>query len=517
MAEPSPLRRSGRKRQANRKYSFDLTEELPGLDSDSNNDEKIEQPADATKADNISAVEQEHDVEYTEDQDEAPDESGNVSLTAEDDDEEVAIEPENDIDYVEDQDEAPNNSGNISSSVEADDDEVAIEQVNDVEYVGDQDGAPINSGNVSPAAEDDVGDANSDADANELPPLIINDRDSEALNQSTPKVKTSRYQVRAKKDPKNIVRSRGLIELSSKNPSKEDMLKFMAGGHPQDWVDFLRTKDRWLTDPTLPTKADSKRGKEGMCHHFSHTKEKREMEATIGWDWYYDQGGRELFAKRQKTQILTPDEGRGYIPKPVEQSHKFLMGPYGNQKLFSLKTGHSMYLNDAWEPTHETNQGSTKPGEVRDGWMLNLGTSIKCLDWATNQDGDIQYLAVATAQPKPNLLQPLSEVSPAYTPSAPIRSCIQMWEFPLGINPPDHKTLPKSPRKPPALRFVICTEWGDIKQLKWCQVPRTFRDNDFAAGKIPLGLLASVWSDGLVRILDVSLDKNRGAIVSYGK
>lgn len=473
MAEPSILRRSGRKRQANRKYSLDLIEELQSLGSDSDNNEKVENPADAIEEDDDEfKIVQGHDIEYTEDPDGAPDDSGNVSPTAED------------------------NIEDVHSEVEAED---------------------VHSEAENSHSEVEAEDVNSEVDANELPPLIINERGSEALDHWTPKEKNLRYQMRGKQKPKDIVRSRGLIELSSKNPSKEGMLKFMAGGHPRDWVDFLRTKDRWLTDPTLPTKLDSKRGKEGMCHHFSHTKEKREMEATIGWDWYYDHGGRELFAKRQRKQVLTPDEGLGYIPKAAEDSHQFLMGPYGNQQLFRLETGHSMYLDDAWKSTHETIQGSTQPGEVRDGWTLNLGTSIKCLDWATNQDGDIQYLAVVTAQPKPTLFQPLSEVSPAYTPSAPLRSCIQIWEFPLGIDPPDHKTLPKGPRKPPALQLVICTEWGEIKQLKWCQVPRTFRDNDFAADKIPLGLLSGVWSDGLVRVLDVSLDKNSGATASHGK
>ena len=467
MAELSILRRSGRKRQANRKYSVDLIEELQALDSDSDNNEKVEGPADATKDDDEFEIEPEHDIEYTEDQDGAPNDSGNVSPTAEDNIEDAHSEAEAETE-------------DSHSEAEAE-------------------------------------DAHSEVDANELPPSISNGRGSEALDHWTPKEKSMRNQMRAKRRLKDVVRSRGLIELSCKTPSKEDMLKFMAGGHPRDWVDFLRTKDRWLTDPTLPTKLDSKRGKEGMCHHFSHTKENREMEATIGWDWYYDHGGRELFAKRQRTQVLTPHEGLDYIPKAAEDSHQLLMGPYEKQQLFRLETGHSMYLDDAWKSTRETNQGNTQPGEVRDGWMLNLGTSIKCLDWATNQDGDIQFLAAATAQPKPSLLQPLSEVSPAYTPSAPLRSCIQIWEFPLGIHPPDHKNLPKGLRKPPALQLVICTNWGEIKQLKWCQVPRTFRDNDFAADNIPLGLLAGVWSDGLVRVLDISLNKNSGAIASYGK
>lgn len=439
MAESSSIRRSGRKRQPNRKYSIDSFEEVQSLSSGSDENETAQKRAESIKRDD-----------------------------------EVEDEHENDRDYIVD------------------------------------DGAPNGSGNVSSAAEEDA----EDVDIDELPSPSINNRGSNSLDHAPLKEKSLRYQVKPQKDPKNAIRSRGLAELSSKNPSKEDMLKFMAGGYPQDWAEFLKTKDRWLTDPTLPTRADSKRGREGMCYHFSHTAEKRKMEATVGWDWYYDQGGRELFAKRQRTKILTPDEGHGYIPKSLEQSHKFLMGPYGKQQLYRLQIGQSIYLDDAWKSTQENHQKSTQPGESREGWMLNLGTSIKCLEWATNQDGDIQFLTVATAQPKSSQSEGLSEVSPAYTPSAPLRSCIQIWGF-AARKTTDHRIL-LGPRQPPALHLVICTEWGEIKQLKWCQIPRTFRSDDYA-DKIPLGLLASVWSDGLVRVLDIQLDKNTGITTSYGR
>jgi transcription factor C subunit 6 len=434
MAEPSSVRKCGRKRQPNRKYSTDQLQGPHGFSSDSG-EEKVQQ-------NNGAAV----------------------------DDDQFANEQENHI---------------------LDEDDVDQDEVSD----GDR--------NASPAEDGDT------PEADELLPERVDRRRS--INQATIKSQNSRYKLKAGNPLKNIVRSKGLIEPSSKNPSKEDMLKFMAGAHPQDWVDFLRTKERWILDPTLPRRKDGGKGKGAMCHHFSHTEDNRKMEATVGWDWYYDQGGRELFAKRQKTQILTPDEGLAYIPKPSEQSHKFLMGPYGNQQVFSLPIGHSMCLNDAWKPT---NLEGIETGKMREGWMLNLGTSVKCLDWATNQDGDVQYLAAVTAQPKFSLSEGLSEVSPAFTPSAPLRSCIQIWAF-AAKQAPGHESLLDS-RQPPSLQLLVCTEWGEIKQLKWCQIPRKFRDDDFV-NKTPIGLLAGVWSDGVVRVVDIYLDKNEERMVSYGK
>lgn len=456
MAESSSVRRSGRNRQTNRKYFIDPYEELDGLSSGSEDHSKVQLRTDAAEYD--------------------------------DDDNDFANEQENDI---------------------LDEDEV------------DHEGLSISSKNGSSAEEDDADEADEandadgadDADAKKSSPLLVSDHDSGPANHVALKDKSVPYRTRARRVPKDVVRSRGLIEHASKVPSKEEVIKFMAGGHPPDWVGYLRAKDSWMTDPTLPRREGRGRGKGAMCHHPSHTEDERKMEATVGWHWYYDQGGRELFAKRQKTQILTPDEGLAYIPKPSEQSHKFLMGPYGNQQVFNLQVGHSMCLNDAWNP-HGNAHEDTQPGNLREGWILNLGTAVKCLDWAPNQDGDVQYLAAATAQPKAGPPQGLSEVSPAYTPSPPTRSCIQIWEFAVKKSP-DHETLLDS-RQQPALQLLICTEWGEIKQLKWCQVPRIFRDEDYA-NKTPIGFLATVWSDGLVRVLDVYLERNVGVTASYGK
>lgn len=445
MAESSSLRRSGRKRQANRKYSVDALEGLYGLASGS----------EADKSSQIFAGVAEEDVDFANDQ-------------------------ENNV---------------------LEDDDI------------DQDKDSGDGENESPAEQQDA-DIVENTGTKESSSLIIDNAKSDHVKHTTQKHKSVRYQPRVKKEPADNVRSRGLTELASKNPSKEDTLKFMAGAHPEDWVDHLRSRDRWLTDPTVPTRAGSRRGQGGMCHHFSHTEEKREMEATVGWEWYYDQGGREQFTKRQRMHTLTRDEGLTYIPKPMEQSHRFLMGPYGKQQLFNLQNGQSMCLNDAWDPSLHTDSEGEELSRSREGWLLNLGTSVKCLDWATNQDGDMQYLAATTAQPKASPSQGLSEVSPAFTPSPPLRSCIQIWEF-EAKEAPGHETLLDS-RQPPTLQRVICTEWGEIKQLKWCQVPRLFQKDDFG-DNVPLGLLAGVWSDGLVRVLDIYLDKNNGVTANYSK
>lgn len=301
---------------------------------------------------------------------------------------------------------------------------------------------------------------------------------------------------------------RGLIEQTKHIQGKEAVMKQFFGFDQRDWVPILRSRVQWLAEPTLPRREPDENDVGGMHHLFSHTEEKRNMEAGMGWDWFYDQGGREMFRERQKCRTLRSNEGIHFIPKSPKPSHKSLMGPYGKQKLFDLANGHSISLNEAWA-TGSSGKFGSKERARRDGWILNAGTGIRCLDWATNQDDGTQYLAIATMIPKSD--KGLSQVSPAYTPSPPLRSCIQIWAFKaLGSN---YGYLDST--STPELRLVICTEWGDVKQLKWCPMPRIFRDED-SRKKISLGLLAGIWTDGHVRILDVQFDKYGKSFDKYG-
>lgn len=308
--------------------------------------------------------------------------------------------------------------------------------------------------------------------------------------------KFSRWQK--KKEQSRHEHSRGIIEQTHIQ-GKEAILNQLFGSDPQDWINVLRSRDQWLAEPTLP---------KTLAHHFSHTEEMRSMEAGEGWNWYY-QGGKDLFSDRQKVRVLSLDEGFGYIWKP-KSSQKLLMGPYGKQREFNLQHWQSVYLDEAWKGPEEKERDEEMVGEregerkrkrkrdkrgKRDGWILNIGSAISCLDWAPNQD-NTQYLAIAT---RPKSDSKLSKVSPAYTPSS-LPSNIQIWAFPAK----------NSTFLPPKLQLVICTEWGHVKQLKWCPMPRTFRDQ---GGKKSIGLLAGIWADGYIRILDIYLESLYGKII----
>ena len=285
-------------------------------------------------------------------------------------------------------------------------------------------------------------------------------------------------------------RSRGMPENPVRHGNMMSVTRVLTGTGIEDILHVVEARDKWGADPTLPRRVN-------LCHGLCHTDEKRQMEATVGWDWYYDQGGCETLAQRQNLHTLTTDEAYKYSgPHLAEQD--FLMGPYGSQKRFQLPLSQGLPLDRAWD--------SPAAKRRRHGWMLNVGTHVRCMDWVPNRERQVQYLALTIAKPR----GPPSELPPAFTP-APVPSAIQIWSFPhIDPTTDQEKTLESS--ESPALRMLLCTEWGEVNQLKWCPVPRTGRKTQPFADS--LGLLAAVFSDGSARVLDVQIDQSESAVAS---
>ena len=302
------------------------------------------------------------------------------------------------------------------------------------------------------------------------------------------------------------VHSRGMIENVIKADHQKSRLRLFAGSGIEDILHVVKSRDQWAADPTLPCR-------ENLCHLVSHTEEKRQMEATVGWDWYYDQGGRESFAEKQKVQTLSLEEGVAYLPKATHSSLNFLMGPYGRQQVFTLALSQSLDLEQAWHtasgPSEQNLEGSQSRKRRKFGWMLNVGTRVRCLDWAPNHHGKTQYLALAVAKASTSTHPAMPNEAPAFTPSNPSPSGVQIWAF-------DASKDSMGTTRPPELQQVLCSEWGEANQLKWCHIPRAQRSED-ALGKITIGLLAGIWGDGCARVLEVQLEKEQGAATSYCK
>ncbi|KAL8764565.1 MAG: hypothetical protein Q9209_007970 [Squamulea sp. 1 TL-2023] len=300
--------------------------------------------------------------------------------------------------------------------------------------------------------------------------------------------------------------------------AKSDYIYSVFGNATQDLVYLARSRDQWSHEATLPGRPNGT-GTKGMHHFFSHTEEKRETEASRGWDWYYDHGGRQHLLKIQASISLNENQGVTHLAPLSNASRTVFMGPYGRQARSDLAILQSLALREAWtQARSQSDTGSDTPErpqscKLNDGWLLNVGRGVRCVEWAPNHTGDIQYLAISTFQQNNNGTAGQLKSSPAFTAQS-FPSSIQIWSFSEGERPERKSVL--DPHRSPCLRLVICTDWGDAKHLRWCPMPRTFRNNQHA-GKTPVGMLACVWSDGYVRVLDVQLNQHETQGTSFTK
>ncbi|KAJ9649558.1 hypothetical protein H2201_007166 [Coniosporium apollinis] len=326
------------------------------------------------------------------------------------------------------------------------------------------------------------------------------------------------HKTRPAEDAASNFHIRGVPE-GHHHAAKEIRAANTFGPAPEDITPAIKARIKWGAQATLPSRTENNLGVGGMAYSFYYDDETRDLQATEGWTWYRDEGGKTAFDSRQSTKSLSAESAVPYLPKPKSDSQSFLMGPFTKQGCFTLGTGSSMHLTDAW-PQSNHGRPRTRPKEGRDGWIINVGTRIHCMDWVPNQAGTTQYLAVSTLPTSGQMSAYMpftgfvSSNAPAFTPSAPTPGSIQIWEFGTGSTPEGGVSL--SAERRPRLRLVICTDWGDPKHSKWCQLPYKDLPDDSTSGTdVRLGLLAGIWGDGKIRVLDVRCPNSATASTQY--
>jgi transcription factor C subunit 6 len=237
-------------------------------------------------------------------------------------------------------------------------------------------------------------------------------------------------------------------------------------------------------------------------------------ESTRGWDWYYDRDTGERFRNRQRFETIEKSLAfQNYLPQQDTRKHGILLGPHDNQQLFQLGYHETFDFGKAWEasgPKPKESKAGSKAGikRIREGWILNIGQKAHCMGWAPNQDGLAQYLAVAapiTDDQKNQHRSEESEPISSFQPSEPFPSALQIWEFKGKARGTPTMTLDMDSK--PRLRQVLCADWGDLRRMAWCPFPRTGRVEDEEEEKESIGLLATVWGDGSIRVLDIKLGR----------
>lgn len=294
--------------------------------------------------------------------------------------------------------------------------------------------------------------------------------------------------VSAKAVAASPLRTRGVADFT-KAGGQELRLKDLFGPKNEDLKPILLTRDHWVRQETLPVKKPS-----SLRRSFHESKKARAKEISTTKQWYAEIG-REAFAKAQKSRQITQEEATPYLTNAGAESLNVLCGQVDSPQVYTLKK--LSYLNVA-EPFKEKKN--------RRGWLFNLGSRIQDAQWATNEAGSTQYLAVAVEQrdkdgPHPKLLE--DPQAPAFNAAKPFPASIQFWAF--DSDEEGQLDISKQPR----LQLVICTDWGAPKQFRWCPVDiEDGEQPEEDQQQIRVGTLAGIWSDGRVRILDVSYPRS---------
>ena len=404
---------------------------------------------------------------------------------------------------------------------DSDDQEFTHEQLNEDEEAPDEDESlrdEVSDGSrvETPVEEDlDGDDVVSFDDASPAPRA-----NAPKPNQSTCSAFGKASSRREKPTPrvKHELRSRGILDVLKRNSRKADLYNCLFGSAREDWLPAIQSRNKWINDVTLPRRRSKSDGSSGMSHPLAYTPEQRQTESTVGWDWYYLHGGRDSLLQGQNSRRLDPEEGSHFLLPPRTERSIFLIGPPGRQRVFQLSHLHSLSLDEAWDTTASTEVQQEPQNcqpvsqDRRNGWIINTGNKVRCLEWAPNHNGGPQYLAVANTPPK-SFLDSIDGDSPDVLGGfPPFKSCVQIWQFAV-LEKNDSQSVLDS-RKSPLLERVICTEWGNVKTIKWCPVPRN-SGREESNGRTSLGLIAGIWDDGFVRVFDLQFEES-GQGTNYG-
>ncbi|KAJ5211736.1 uncharacterized protein N7498_003382 [Penicillium cinerascens] len=286
------------------------------------------------------------------------------------------------------------------------------------------------------------------------------------------------------------------------------------GDDDRDLLSAIYMRDRWFRgiDACLPTRFALEQSEEpdyGCGPTMGLDPEDFERERTRGWDWYYDKDMGKSFQKKQSlTKLKAADAHRNYFPEPKNGKHTILMGPPNQQTTVNLGYHESFNYGKIWKDIKGRKSDQSTQMQVREGWLINFGQKVQCMAWAPNQDGLSQYMAVVVpiSDEQKKIYHPAgSEPLSVFHTSPPYPCTLQLWEFKGKKTGERTNTLDMDFE--PRLRLALCSDWGDLRRMAWCPMGREKRSEDEKGDTEHLGLLAGIWSDGTMRVLDIRIHR----------
>ena len=268
-------------------------------------------------------------------------------------------------------------------------------------------------------------------------------------------------------------------------------------GDDQFFIDKIKAeKHKYVGTFTVPFRDTNAPGQSGLCHPEVYDDIVREAEKRNFLSWYEERQGWQTMAEAQSTQRCDLHSRKLYVDTELPPQD-LLLGPYNAQHHFTLDFADSISVSQAWQTAISATENGDDYDENasdRSAWILNLGSRMLSMDWAPNQGGHYQYLAVSVMKPQPTDIPRVS----SFEPSEPYEANVQIWAFSTLSN--NGATLMDT-RKKPKLAHVMCIKWGTVRRLLWCPAAVLIGENSKS-----IGLLATISTDGFIRVTDVCVD-----------
>ena len=310
----------------------------------------------------------------------------------------------------------------------------------------------------------------------------------------------SRFRIssRQRKVQRSDLHSQG-VHYASKSTAKHFMAAYTFGRTRYDVELFLKTVKKWFPRITLPSRQPDAEGVGGMGpSYFTPRDTPKSIQKGASW-----------FLEHQICDVVEPNATGAIDDKTTIH---LIAGPFQEARAIALSPFKSVSVQSLWKCGNEHKVNDDIPFPVpsaRNGWILNVGRPVRCLDWAPNHDGLSQYLAVCTiAEDFGSFESTETDCRNAYVPSPQTPDSIQIWRFKgLATSLRDSWTVHRG--EEPSLTNVLSLKFGAVMDLKWCpdyQASVQFED----AYEKNIGLLAILTGDGSVRILNVPCPSSIG-------
>jgi transcription factor C subunit 6 len=254
--------------------------------------------------------------------------------------------------------------------------EVAEAEISDLEEPI-SDGGDIDENDGADFAEEDlVRSAKKPSKKRPSHPVVKEKKAREQANQGQ-EVQSSDFRPSPHLQPR--LKSFTLVR-NARSIAKHERVKHLFGDTESEVIPALRARDKWCSNPALPTRAMAADGAGGLAYSFHHTEAIRKEEATEGWNWYEYSGGKEQLSGRQKFTEL--NDAFDYMPQPEQDNQRVLLGPIESQKMYNLTTYDSIGLHEAFKMGTED---QTQQRGKREGWVLNVGAKVRTMQWNPNR------------------------------------------------------------------------------------------------------------------------------------